>query len=144
MRSNSTTERFWAKVDTLGGPDACWGWLAYRMRNGYGQFQVGSQHVLAHRFVYELVVGPIPDGLTIDHLCRNRACVNPKHLEPVSNRINALRGFGGAHCSAKTHCPQGHVYDLFNTRYYRGHRYCRMCMRIATARWRIRVASEAR
>jgi hypothetical protein len=130
-------DRFWEKVDRR-GPKECWPWLAGKNRWGYGHLHVGSKAdfshrlVSAHRLVYELVVGPIPEGLTIDHLCRNRACVNPAHLEPVTNRINILRGIGAAALHAKkTHCPQGHPYDEENTYIYpNGARYCRECNRI--------------
>lgn len=81
----SFKQRFWSKVEYL-GPDECWEWTAGKLDNGYGQFwkTEGNQNVLAHRTAYELMVGEIPDGLTIDHLCRNRACVNPNHMEAVS------------------------------------------------------------
>lgn len=90
--------RFWAKVDKSGGVDACWPWIAHLAWNGYGEFRV-SQHCLvkAHRYAYILLVGPVPAGLDLDHLCRNRACCNPGHLEPVSRRVNARRGECGSH-----------------------------------------------
>lgn len=87
---------------------------------------------LAHRFAYEDIVGPILEGLTIDHLCRVRHCVNPAHLEPVTHLENVRRGNGGLNQLAKTHCPKGHPYDEENT--YRlpsrpSGRYCRACRR---------------
>jgi hypothetical protein len=80
--------RFWAKV--LVGPN-CWLWKAAKVPSGYGQFRVGDHLERAHRVAYEMVVGPIPDGLTIDHLCKNPWCVNPAHLEPVTMLENLSR-----------------------------------------------------
>lgn len=120
-------ERFMAKVDRR--PDGCWVWTACRVWNGYGQFRVAGKTVYAHRFAYELLVGPIPDGLELDHLCRNRACVNPSHLEVVDSRTNTLRGDGPAAQNArKTHCAHGHELTLENIwRSGRNSRLCRAC-----------------
>jgi HNH endonuclease len=113
--------------------DGCWEWAGGHNRDGYGTVYTtpGSGPRGAHRVIYELLVGPIPDGLEIDHLCRNRGCVNPGHMEPVSKRVNLLRGLGvGARNAAKTHCPRGHAYDAANTYISRdGKRVCRTCHR---------------
>lgn len=118
-------ERFWAKVDKT-HPSGCWVWTA-ALCNGYGMF--GFNGMRAHRLAYIELVGEIPAGLVIDHLCRNRACVNPAHMEPVTNRENILRGVGiVAQCAAKTHCPKGHPYDEANTWMSKaGSRHCRTC-----------------
>ena len=121
-------ERFWSKVLALS--NGCWEWQAHKS-DGYGIFDVRRKRHLAHRFAYTLLVGPIPEGLTIDHLCRNRACVNPLHLEPLTMRENILRGVGlTAQRAARTQCPRGHPYDMFNTRIRPcGRRACRACDR---------------
>jgi hypothetical protein len=98
---------------------------------GYGAIWVDGANRMAHRVAYELSEGPIPEGLVIDHLCRNRACVNPAHMEPVTNHENVMRGEGeAAKNKAKTHCPQGHEYSEDNTyRAARGDRQCKTCRR---------------
>ena len=106
----------------------CWEWVAYRHPDGYGQVRWAGHKQQSHRVVYQLLVGPILEE-TLDHLCRVRHCVNPAHLEQVSNRVNTLRGETiPALNAAKTHCPQGHQYNAENT--YtdpHGQRYCRTC-----------------
>lgn len=116
-----------------------------RDNGGYGRFVLSSQHrsVLAHRVAYELSIGPIPEGTEIDHLCRNRACCNPAHLEAVPHRVNVLRGDykagskgRGEQQKAKTHCPHGHPYAGDNlVLQKRGGRVCKVCQRAAQHRW---------
>jgi len=127
--------RFWSKVDRTGGDDACWLWQGAISTDGYGLFWLTKSRK-AHRVAYELVKGEIPAGLTLDHLCRVRNCVNPDHLEPVSNYENLMRSpIAPAAVHARTtHCPQGHPYDEKNTRWYRGWRYCRTCTSKKTPR----------
>lgn len=122
-------ERFWSKVDRR-GHDECWEWMAAKVPMGYGQLRIPGGHLYAHRVAYEELVGPIPDGLSLDHLCRNTSCVNPAHLEPVTHRENCLRGVGfSAKNALKTHCKRGHEFSEENTRAYRGRRLCRACDR---------------
>lgn len=134
----TTEDRFWAKVDKR-GPNDCWEWKASKA-HGYGRVSQDSKQLGAHRVAYEFMVGPIPDGKVLDHLCRNRGCVNPLHLEPVTPRINLLRGESlSAQRAKRTHCPQGHPYDLFNTRVSkRGQRICKVCSKehFRRAYWR--------
>ena len=107
-------ERFWAKVDKQ--PDGCWLWQGAITDRGYGCFRNREgKYRGAHRFSYEEHVGPIPDGLVLDHLCRVRNCVNPDHLEPVTAKTNSQRGLGGRNNAVKTHCPAGHPYTPENT-----------------------------
>jgi hypothetical protein len=146
-------QRFWSKVDKSGD---CWLWISSRNPGGYGTFTVGSRTdgsrttASAHRVAYELAVGPIPDGLTIDHLCRNRACVNPAHLEAVSGAVNTKRGMSGAYALSKTHCPHGHAYNAENTYFVaprteggRQGRHCRACVREAMRDYRDRMRKTA-
>lgn len=126
MRRSCWAARLKPKIDAT---DDCWIWRGSTSTVGYGQFHVWGRLVTAHRFVYELYVGPIPEGLVLDHLCRNRQCVNPAHLEPVTHRINILRGEGaGARNAAKEECPRGHPLTPENVRPSpRGFRRCSTC-----------------
>ena len=117
---------------TIVDENGCWRWQLYLMpTEGYGRIAVGDRTLMAHRVSYETFVGPIPDGLHLDHLCRVRDCVNPQHLEPVTCQENILRSpfTEGARNAAKTECAQGHPFDDANTYRYRGLRICRTCAR---------------
>lgn len=117
-------ERFFSKVRQQGD---CWSFTSVGAE-GYGQFHVNRLPKLAHRWAYEYLVGPIPEGLHLDHLCRNRACVNPAHLDPVPRAVNIRRGISfAAENAAKTHCLRGHPFDAENTYGHGGKRLCRAC-----------------
>jgi len=122
--------RFFSKF-TVG--DGCWEWQAHKVTAGYGGFRIGvNKHALAHRLAYELLVGPIPNGLVTDHLCRNRACVRPDHLEPVTNLENIKRGAR----AQMTHCNRGHEFTPENTyNHPKGSRICRQCRAIREERY---------
>ncbi|MCH9037475.1 MAG: HNH endonuclease [Chloroflexi bacterium] len=132
-------QRFWKKVRVR--DDSCWEWLAHISPEGYGRFTFNRSFGYAHRFAYETFIGHIPSGMDIDHLCQNKWCVNPNHLEPVSRQTNAQRGNTGIHQRMKTHCPKGHPYDEQNTYRPPGkqQRQCRAC---ANDRSRARAAKQ--
>lgn len=124
--------RFWSKV-SIGAPDECWLWQAYKTPAGYGQF---GRNTPAHRVAYELCVGPIPEGLDIDHLCRTHDCQNPRHLEAVTRRENVLRGVGPTARNARaTQCPQGHSYTDENILIIKNGKRCRECDRQSNKEW---------
>ena len=123
--SEAVERYFWTKVNKT---DTCWLWTDSLNNGGYAFFTCGGEHYSAHRYSYELRNGPILDGFTIDHLCRVRHCVNPDHLEVVSQYENTARGEGHGH---ETYCPQGHLYsgkNLYITP--DGSRQCRICRRV--------------
>lgn len=118
--------------------NGCWHWQGTILKAGYGQLKHKQQHWLAHRFFYEELRAPIPDGMLLDHTCHNdsdclggntclhRRCVNPFHLEPVTHQVNIARGRNAN--DKKTHCPQGHEYSEQNTYVTsQGHRLCKTC-----------------
>ena len=129
-------DRFVAKM--VESPTGCWLWTASKDGNGYGLFsgRPGGASIRAHIWSYEYHVGPVPDGLQLDHLCRKRACVNPEHLDPVTSRVNSLRGDTVyAANAAKTHCKRGHEFTPENTHITtQGSRSCKTCMVIHRAR----------
>lgn len=147
-------ERFFEKIRE--SESGCWEWTGGLNGVGYGQFYKGrtalgeTGKTYAHRWAYEFFIGPVPEGLHLDHLCRNRKCCNPWHLEPVTCRVNLLRGETTAAAHArKTHCPKGHPYSGTNLRINKsGQRFCRECSRIHSAELRARkraarIESEA-
>lgn len=105
-------------LHTLGTP-YCWIWTAGVDKDGYGRIALGARHSgykRTHIVAYELVYGPVPEGLVIDHECTNTFCVNPDHLRAVTSRVNTLRGQGPTAINArKTHCPKKHEYTESNT-----------------------------
>jgi len=134
-------DRFWSKVDKSGGAAACWPWTAAKTAAGYGR--LGERY--AHRLSYEDARGEIQAGLVIDHLCRTRACVNPSHMEAVTNEENCARGMSrNAINDRKTACVNGHPFDDDNT-YFRkdrpGQRQCKACALAATRSSRYRKAA---
>lgn len=128
---------------TINPETGCWEWTGARLPTGYGMLRDGARVVRAHRASYELLVGPILEGLVLDHLCRVRHCINPAHLEPVTQQINTLRGEGFAAVNAaKANCPRGHLLTPENT--YtdaRGSRSCRICRRASNAAYEARKAA---
>jgi hypothetical protein len=147
--SRSVFDRFLQRVDLT--VDNCWEWTGTLTKAGYGRHYVpGRRFVAAHRWSYEWFVGPIPDELVIDHLCRNRACVRPDHLEAVTNEENIRRGdlTGYAWRRRLKSCPQGHAYDEANTIWSPSSngepvRRCRECRRLQSQESRRRKADKA-
>lgn len=145
LKGQTVADRIFSQVDFSG---ICWEWQGYVLNpgvpgRGHGRTRVGDQRVLVHRWVWEHLVGPIPAGLEIDHLCRNNLCCNPDHLEPVTHRVNTLRGSApSARHAVKTHCLRGHEYTPENTkRGSRGGRVCRQCNRIWQQRYQRKADS---
>jgi hypothetical protein len=119
----------WNQIDTSAGPSGCWPWQLSTASHGYGRVLLNGRTWAVHVLAYESRVGPVPTGLELDHLCGNKACCNPAHLEPVTHRVNILRADTPATVNAaKTHCPQGHEYTPENTwRVKDGFRRCKIC-----------------
>ncbi len=118
--------RFWRQVNVSG---SCWIWTGIIDHKGYGQFAANhKKHLAAHRWAYEALVGPIKEGLVVDHLCRNRACCNPDHMELVTTKENVLRGEGiTAQNARRVACCCGHEYSVCHRKNGRSYRFCKRC-----------------
>lgn len=133
--------RFWERI-VPDSATSCWNWQGSLRGNGYGSFTFWKGNLgrywLVHRFAYESLCGPIPESLTLDHLCRNQRCVNPDHLEPVTIPENTRRARPYGKRTPKTHCKRGHEFTPENT-YPRNNgteRECRTCKRVLSRRWK--------
>lgn len=136
-------ERFWSKIRVA--PNGCWLWTACIQNRGYGVYSIRHIKYLAHRVAYQTLVGDVPQGLQLDHVCRSRSCCNPAHLEPVTNRENTMRGekpgmlTGPALANKlKTRCKIGHPFSRENTLIVGHSRHCRICRLERLRNWRKR------
>jgi hypothetical protein len=140
--------RFWQKVD-WGYPDTCWLWKGHITKQGYVRIRIPGaktdKRTFAHRLMYERWIGPIPKGKVIDHLCRVRHCLNPWHLEAVTDRENILRGVGASAVNVKkTHCALGHEFSPGNTRMYGNERVCIECHKTRNREFARRKANASK
>jgi len=138
----TTDERFNSKYTK--SENGCWLWTASVSTGGYGNFSLDGGTHPAHRVAYEANIGPIPDGLELDHLCRTRNCVNPNHLEIVTHIENVRRGNSGLYQRSKTHCKKGHPYFGRNLYIYPGgsKRACKACVAASARRHRKRLEEK--
>jgi len=130
------------QLDILSG---CWIWKGNLNPDGYGVIKIKGKGLLAHRFSYEYYNDKIKEGLTIDHLCRNKACVNPQHLEPVTLQENIKRGLTGKinhRNTRKAYCIHGHEFNEENTYYHKEHRTCRICKAVREKKYRREIKNE--
>ena len=140
-----TQERFWGYVRK---EDSCWEWTGTKCQRGYGRFSINNRSYSAHRLCYVKTHGDVDRNDVCDHLCRNPGCVNPKHVEPVSQGENVRRGMAGPLLKKRnrsvTHCPKGHEYSPENTRRNKkGHRTCRTCQRRWAAEYKAKIRTLA-
>lgn len=143
-RGKSSRELFMAKV-LVEPSTGCWIWQGRINPNGYGQLTRKRTSLYAHRYAYESMVGEIPIGTELDHLCRVRSCCNPAHLEPVTRQVNSLRGIGPGLTTLRKftvqHCKKGHEFTADNTRWTKtGWRRCRQCESDYKKIWKARHA----
>lgn len=141
-RVSWTPDLLWSKVNKT---ETCWLWTGQLDISGYGQILRNGKLFKTHRVAYELLVGPIPEGLTLDHVkdrgCQHRSCCNPAHLESVTNTVNILRGDSiAANNARKTHCKRGHELDGLNNR---GQRFCNVCTAEIDRRFREKKAASS-
>lgn len=142
-----TVEKLFSRFISI---EECWAWTYRPANTGYAQISLKSDGEWVvkspHRMIYELLVGEIPEGKQLDHLCRNRLCVNPEHLEPVTQKENLLRGSGWAGVnSRKTECPSGHEYTEENTQLNKeGHRKCKTCSYARKKTWRNNMRKQGK
>ena len=124
-------ERFLEKVIKTG---SCWGWTGAHTQAGYAVFSIAGKFIYGHRYSFQLSKGNIPDGLQLDHLCDNKGCVNPEHLEIVTNQENQIRRYQN---NPRQYCDKGHLFTKENTMYIKsGTRLCRICAINRTRKWR--------
>lgn len=119
---------------SIQAPDKCWPWLGGTHEKGYGRI---SNRGYAHVIIYKILIGDVPQGLELDHLCKNKICVNPKHLEPVSHQVNVVRGDRVQNARRSPTCTNGHQWTAANTYIHptQGSRVCRICTRESVARY---------
>jgi len=143
MRRPTVRERLFSQL--IIDPSGCLLWTGSTRGGGYGRIKISGRSYAVHRLVYEMFAGPIPAGLEVDHLCKNRICCNVAHLEAVTPRVNNVRSTSpSAINTTKTYCAKGHEFDLLNTRFTpSGRRACRICSRAFTAKHNARKRAES-